>query len=145
MSSRILVVDDDKSILRSLRRVLERNGYAIDTAETAKEAINKLKSSRYDLAIIDIILPDMKGTDLLAKAKIELQQTIKFIITGYPSAEAGAKAREEGADAFMLKPINMSDLLSVIRVFLSGEENNPYLNKEEEKMTLADVNDDLSS
>ena len=75
----------------------------------------------------------MKGTDLLAKSKTELQQTIKFIITGYPSAEAGAKAREEGADAFMLKPINMSDLLSVIRVFLSGEENNPYLNKEEER------------
>jgi two-component system, NarL family, response regulator DevR len=96
------------------------------------------------LAIIDIILPDMKGKDLLAKAKTELLQTIRFIITGYPSAEADAKAREEGADAFMLKPINMSDLLSVIRLFSSGDENNPYLSKEEQKMTLADVNDDLS-
>ncbi len=130
MNELILIVDDDRAILRVLRRVLEKNGYSVDTAETAAEALDKLRSSHYDLALIDVILPDMKGTDLLAKAKAELKQTVKFIITGYPSAEAGAKAREGGADAFILKPIRMIQLLSIIHTFL-GEDGN--LNTEEDK------------
>ncbi len=139
MNEKILVVDDDTSILRSLRRVLEKNGYVVDTAETAAEALDKLKNHYYNLALIDVILPDMKGTDLLNKAKKELTHTIKFIITGYPSGEIGAKARDEGADAFILKPIRMPELLSVIHVFLNEGES-PYLEDEKEKrLTLAGV------
>lgn len=137
---RILIVDDDTSILRSLSRVLEKNGYIVDTSETAISALDKLKSCHYDLALIDVILPDMKGTELLVKAKNELKQTIKFIITGYPSAETGAKARDEGADAFILKPIKMSELLSVIHVFLNEAEENPYISDEEQKLALSDIN-----
>jgi DNA-binding NtrC family response regulator len=140
----ILIVDDDQSILRSLSRVLEKNGYATDTAETAMNALDKLKNSHYDLAIIDVILPDMKGTDLLAKAKNELQQTIKFIITGYPSAEAGAKARDYGAEAFILKPVKMDELLAVIYTFLSDLEEAPYTGQEEERYTLSEVKSDLA-
>jgi DNA-binding response OmpR family regulator len=142
VKKKILIVDDDESILRSLRRVLEKNEYAVDTAETANEALDKLRNCHYDLALIDVILPDMKGTDLLVEAKKELKQTIKFIITGYPSAEAGAKSRDEGADAFILKPIKMPELLSVMHTFLTEEEN-PYLNNEEEKLALSGVNNDL--
>lgn len=128
---RILVVDDDKSILRTLKRVLEKNGYSVHTAETAKEAIDKLRSHHFDLAIVDVWLPDMKGTDLLSKAKAELQQTVKFIITGYPTGEVGAKARDLGADAFIIKPVKMQELLSIIRVFLNEEEPAiPYEEKE---------------
>ncbi len=145
MKEKILIVDDDRSILFSLRRVLERNGYRVDTAENAKQALDKLASCHYDLALVDYVLPDMKGTELLSQAKRELQQTIKFVITGYPSAEAGAKARDYGADAFILKPIRITELLSVIRVFLSEEENKPYLSKEEEKITLADINNTLTA
>ena len=132
------MVDDDQSILRSLRRVLEKNGYLVDTAETATEAMSKLRSRHYDLALIDVILPDMKGTELLARAKSELQQTIKFIITGYPSGETGARARELGADAFILKPVQMSELLSTIHVFLNDAEE-PNLIQEENKYTLSEV------
>ncbi len=144
MGYRILIVDDDKSILLSLSRVLIKNGYAVDTAETAEEAFNMLRSRHYDLALIDVILPDMKGTDLLGKAKTELKQTIKFIITGYPSGEIGAKARDEGADAFILKPIKMTELLSTIRVFLEPEEAR-YQERGEEKYTLSEVDSNLPS
>ena len=138
MKKKILLVDDDASILRSLTRVLEKNGYLVDTAETANEAMSKLRSRHYDLALIDVILPDMKGTELLAKAKAELQQTVKFIITGYPSGETGAKARELGADAFILKPVQMSELLSTIHVFLNDVEE-PSLIQEEDKYTLSEI------
>jgi len=137
LSARILLVDDDTAILRSIRRVLERNGYNVVTAETATEALGKLQTSHYDLVLLDVILPDMKGTDLLAKAKNELKQTVKFIITGYPSGEIGARAREEGADAFILKPIRMPELLSVIRVFLNELE--PTFRRGEQEFTLSEV------
>jgi DNA-binding response OmpR family regulator len=141
----ILVVDDDTSILRTFRRVLEKNGYQIDTAETAMVALDKLRSRRYDLAIIDVILPDMKGTDLLAKARDELKMTIKFIITGYPSAEVGAKARDYGADAFILKPVKMPELLSIIHTFLADLEE-PYSSEQaEDKLAFSEVNSNLSS
>jgi DNA-binding response OmpR family regulator len=142
----ILVVDDDLSILRTFRRILEKNGYEIDTAETAAEALGKLRSHHYDLAIIDVILPDMKGTDLLATARDELKMTLKFIITGYPSVEAGAKAREYGADAFILKPIKMDELLSIIHTFLGDFEEAPYqADENEDKYTLSEVKSDLST
>ena len=60
----ILVIDDDKSILRTFTRILQKNDYEIDVAETGKEAIEKSKKQHYDLALIDIRLPDMDGTDV---------------------------------------------------------------------------------
>jgi DNA-binding response OmpR family regulator len=145
LKASILVVDDDVTILHSLQRSLEKNGYTVDTAETAAQALIKLKNQHYDVALIDFVLPDKKGTDLLADAKKELKQTVKFIITGYPTAEAGAKARDLGADAFILKPTRIPELLSIIRVFLNEEENGPYLTKEEEKLTFSNVGNDYSS
>ncbi len=144
MRRTILLVDDDTSILRTLWRVLVKSGYEVDTAESAAEALDRLKSHRYDLAIIDVILPDMKGTDLLAKAKNELKTTVKFIITGYPSAEAGAKARDYGADAFILKPVKMSELLSIVHTFLGDLEESPYANQGEEKFSFSEVKNGLS-
>jgi DNA-binding response OmpR family regulator len=145
LAKTILVVDDDLSILRTFKRVLEKSGYHIDTADTAAVALEKLQSRRYDLAIIDVILPDMKGTDLLAKAKDELKMTIKFIITGYPSAEVGAKARDYGADAFILKPVKMPELLSIIHTFLADLEE-PYPTEQaENKLALSEVNSNPTS
>ena len=96
----ILVVDDDKSILRTFTRILQKSGYEIDVAETGKEAMEKTESRHYDLALVDIRLPDMDGTDLLAKLKKQLQHTVKIMITGFPSLETGVKALDEGADAY---------------------------------------------
>src|SRR5674476_767735 len=98
----ILVVDDDKSILRTFTRILQKSGYEIDVAETGKEAMEKTESRHYDLALVDIRLPDMDGTDLLAKLKKQLQHTVKIMITGFPSLETGVKALDEGADAYLV-------------------------------------------
>ena len=87
MPKEILIVDDDKSILRTFTRILQKQGYKIDTAETGKEAIEKADKNHYDLALVDIRLPDMDGTELLAKMKTQLQNTIKIMITGFPSIE----------------------------------------------------------
>jgi len=118
----ILLVDDDKSILRTFTRILQKNGYKIDTAETGKEAIEKADSRHYDLALVDIKLPDMDGTDLLAKIKKQLQNTIKIMITGFPSLESGVKALDEGADAYLVKPVKPEELLMLIKEKLKNKE-----------------------
>jgi DNA-binding response OmpR family regulator len=118
----ILVVDDDKSILRTFTRMLQKNGYEIDSAETGKEAIEKADCRHYDLALVDIRLPDMDGTDLLAQIKNQLQNTIKIMITGFPSIESGAKALDEGADAYLVKPVKPEELLMLIEEKLKSKE-----------------------
>jgi DNA-binding response OmpR family regulator len=118
----ILVVDDDRSILRTFTRILQKNGYEIETAETGKEAIEKADNRHYDLALVDIRLPDMDGTDLLAKLKKQLQSTIKIMITGFPSLETGVKALDEGADAYLVKPVKPQDLLVLLEEKLRVKE-----------------------
>lgn len=118
----ILVVDDDKSILRTFTRILQKNGYEIDAAETGKEATEKADTKKYDLALVDIRLPDMDGTELLAKLKKQLQKTIKIMITGFPSLETGVKALDEGADAYLVKPVKPEELLMLIEEKLKNKE-----------------------
>src|ERR1035437_548210 len=118
----ILVVDDDKSILRTFTRILQKSGYEIETAETGKEAMEKTESRHYDLALVDIRLPDMDGTDLLAKLKEPLQHTVKIMITGFPSLETGVKALDEGADAYLVTPVKPQELLVLLEEKLKNRE-----------------------
>ncbi|MCL2477688.1 response regulator [Candidatus Bathycorpusculum sp.] len=118
----ILVVDDDKSILRTFTRILQKSGYEIDTAETGQEAIEKTQTRSYDLALVDIRLPDIDGTDLLAKLKKPLQHTVKIMITGFPSLETGVKALDEGADAYLVKPVKPQELLILLEEKLKSRE-----------------------
>ncbi len=124
----ILVVDDDKSILRTFSRILQKSGYEIDTAETGKEAMEKTENRYYDLALVDIRLPDMDGTDLLAKLKKPLQHTVKIMITGFPSLETGVKALDEGADAYLVKPVKPQELLILLEEKLKNREEPPEVN-----------------
>jgi DNA-binding response OmpR family regulator len=118
----ILVVDDDKSILRTFTRILQKSGYEIETAETGKEAMEKAENRQYDLALVDIRLPDMDGTDLLAKLKKPLQHTVKIMITGFPSLETGVKALDEGADAYLVKPVKPQELLALLEEKFKNRE-----------------------
>jgi DNA-binding response OmpR family regulator len=120
----ILVVDDDKSILRTFTRILQKDGYDIDAAETGKEAIEKAEARHYDLALVDVRLPDMDGTDLLNKIKKQLQDTVKIMITGFPSLESGVRALDEGADAYLVKPVKPEELLMLIEEKLKSKEEN---------------------
>ena len=110
----ILVVDDDKSILRTFTRILQKAGYNVDVAETGNEAIEKAEKNKYDLTLVDIRLPDMDGTDLLIKLKDDMRDTVKIVLTGFPSLEVGVKALDAGADAYLVKPVKPEELLMLI-------------------------------
>jgi len=110
----ILVIDDDKSILRTFTRILQKSGYKVDAAETGKEAIEKAGENKYDLTLVDVRLPDIDGTDLLIELRDFMRDTVKIVITGFPSLEIGVKALDAGADAYLVKPVKPEELLMLI-------------------------------
>jgi DNA-binding response OmpR family regulator len=110
----VLVIDDDKSILRTFTRILQKAGYTVDVAETGKEAIEKVGNKSYDVALIDVRLPDMDGTDLLPALRQKIPDAAKIVITGFPSMDNGVKALDSGADAYLVKPLKPEELISVI-------------------------------
>ena len=120
--ARILVVDDDESVRKVLATILEEKGYVVDTAENGKEAIKKSKTKIYNLALLDIRLLDMKGTELLTAMKETTPKMIKIIMTGYPSLQNAIEAVNKGADAYMLKPLNMDDALRTIKGHLKNQK-----------------------
>jgi len=120
--ARILVVDDDESIRKTLAIILEEKGYLVDTAENGKEAIKKSKARLYNLSLIDIRLPDMEGTTLLTKMKEGTPKMVKIIITGYPSLQNAIEAVNKGADAYILKPFNVDNVLDTIREHLEKQQ-----------------------
>jgi len=120
--ARILVVDDDKSIRKTLAAILEEEGYTVDTAENAKEAIEKSNTQFYNLALVDIRLPDMEGTKLLAAMKETTPKMVKIIVTGYPSLHNAVEAVNNGADAYVFKPVDIEKLLKTIKEHLEKQQ-----------------------
>ena len=125
----ILIVDDDRSILRSFRQILESEGYRTDTAETGREAMRKAKDSYFDLALLDIRLPDIGGTELLKTITEEVDLTyptmprmVKIIITGHATLENAVESLNLGADAYLMKPVEARKLLGVVKEKLGDEE-----------------------
>ncbi|MEM1531065.1 MAG: response regulator [Candidatus Bathyarchaeia archaeon] len=117
----ILIVDDDESIRRTLAMILEERGYTVDTAESGREAIQKSMENFYNLALIDIKLPDMEGTSLLTEMKDTVPKMIKIIMTGYPTLENAIEAVNKGADGYIIKPINVDELLRKIEEHLERQ------------------------
>jgi DNA-binding NtrC family response regulator len=110
----VLIVDDDRAILESATAIIESAGYAVQTAETARDAIRKVKSDWFDIALLDIKLPDMEGTELLKQLQAIKPRMIKIMVTGYASLESAIECVNLEAKAYIVKPFNPADLLQVI-------------------------------
>jgi len=120
--ARIIVVDDDESIRKTLAAILEEEGYFVDTAESGKEAMLKTNSNFYNLALIDVRLLDMEGTTLLTRIKDTVPRMRKIIITGYPTVHNAMEAVNRNADAYLVKPFDVGKVLFVIREQLKKQE-----------------------
>jgi DNA-binding NtrC family response regulator len=105
---RILVVDDEESIADSFRVVLQEDGYTVRTAGSASRALAEVERADWDLAFVDLGLPDMDGLELLKKLKARRPGLLAVVITAHGSGAKGFAAREAGAYAFLEKPDDMS-------------------------------------
>lgn len=127
---RLLIVDDDDAILTSLSRILRLEGYDVDTARTGSEAIKKSETNFYNLALLDIKLPDMEGTELLKRMHESYPRMIKIMITGYPDLENAVKSLNAGADAYLIKPVSVQKLIEVIKHKLAEQRNAELITEE---------------
>ena len=112
---RILIVDDDEGITGSLSILLESEGYQTDVAHSVKDAVEKSYENYYNLAIIDIKLPDGEGTGLLKALRETSPKTIKIMLTGYPTIGNSVNSLNDGANAYLIKPLDLEVLLEKIK------------------------------
>lgn len=129
-TARIIVIDDDEGIRKTLATILEDEGYSVDTAESGKEALLKTNVDFYNLALIDVRLLDMDGTELLVRIKETVPRMRKIIITGYPTVHNAIEAVNRNADAYLVKPFDVSKALFVIREQLKKQESEKRYNQE---------------
>ncbi|MBS7656478.1 MAG: response regulator [Candidatus Bathyarchaeia archaeon] len=129
----ILIVDDDEAILDVIKDILELKGYNVDTARTGREAIQKTRAKYYNLALLDIKLPDMEGTQLLSRIHRDTPKMMKIMITGYASLENAVDSLNLGADAYLMKPVETEKLLKTVEQKLREQEEAEMMS--EEKVT----------
>jgi len=121
----VLVIDDESELRKMLSTILIDEGYLVETAENGKQALKICEKTSFDVALIDIELPDMKGTELLHRLKDIQPKMVKIIITGHPSVENAVKSVNEKADGYILKPFNVPILFETIKKALA-EKTNAY-------------------
>lgn len=112
--AKILIVDDELSIRRTLRDILEYEKYKVDDAATGMEALNKLSEQEYDVVLCDIKMPGMDGIELLAEIK-QLSEVPIIMISGHGTIETAVEAIKKGAYDYISKPPDLNRLLITIK------------------------------
>jgi DNA-binding NtrC family response regulator len=126
MIASVLIVDDDSDVRRMLSSVLEDDGYSVEAVDNGRDAIKTCGRLPFDVALVDINLPDVKGTALLHELKRIQPRMVNVIITGDPSVENAVKALYEKADGFITKPFDPQELLDTVRRLIV-EKRDEYL------------------
>ena len=126
--AKILVVDDEKSILLLLKEALSQWGYQVTCAASATEALELLKNGLFDALISDVRMPDMSGLDLLREIRKQDESIEVVMMTGYPTIASAVQALKEGAYDYLSKPLILDELRHLMarlmeRRFLRGEVN----------------------
>jgi len=115
---RILIVEDDVTLLSQISNRLREEGYAVDQAATAEEGLFQFQEYPIDLAIVDIGLPDFSGTELIAKARKAGSKIPILILTARSRWQEKVDGLEAGADDYMTKPFEIEELLARVRALL---------------------------
>ncbi len=122
MKKKILVVDDEKIVLVSIKKLLEKEGYQVVISESAKDALNEIKNSNFSLLICDIRLSGEDGIELIKKIRNYLQNAGRgkipeILITGYADINRYQEAAGLGINDYLHKPFDNKDLIFAVKTF----------------------------
>jgi DNA-binding NtrC family response regulator len=110
----ILIVEDDLEMIELLRDYLKKNGYKVDSAANASDAVKKVEETDYDLIISDLMMKDVNGLELLGAVKKIREDAVVIIITAFGTIETAVEAIKRGAYHFITKPFKLSDMNIII-------------------------------
>jgi len=111
----ILIVDDDPGTCRMLALMFGKRGYEIEIAGTGREAIEKAQRRFFNVALLDIRLPEMDGVELIALLREMHPDMVVIMVTAYASLENAVRALNEGASAYLTKPLDMDRVLTIVK------------------------------
>src|SRR6266542_751770 len=136
-ATRILVADDDQAILRTCRKILEHAGYEVTTAPDGDSALSLLKSSRYDLLLVDMLMPGLSGLETVSLARQADPTLMILMLTAYATIQTAVEAVKRGVFDYLAKPFTADQLRSAV------EQSLRQKHLLEEKFTLRNglVND----
>jgi len=133
---RILVIDDELSMLELLEIILTKEGYQVTCADSGKKAISLLQKTSYDLLLCDIKLGDINGIEVLKLAKAKKPESVVIMISAYSSAENAVEAMNQGAYDYVPKPFDNAELKQTIKSALDMktiEQEKKVLNVDRKK------------
>jgi len=114
---RVLVVEDEPDLLAILAQALREDGYAVDTADNGRDALFKATAWNYDAVLLDLMLPQMDGWDVLAKFRKE-KSTPVLILTARDGVDDRVRGLDVGADDYVVKPFNLAEVLARVRALI---------------------------
>lgn len=118
MQSRILLVEDEENLREAIKLNLELEGYEIEVAETGTKALKKAGEQRFNLIILDVMLPEMDGFDVCQKIRITDVDTPILFLTAKDTSQDKINGFKYGADDYLVKPFNLEELLLRVKVLV---------------------------
>jgi two-component system OmpR family response regulator len=125
---RILIVEDEPRLLRSLAKALREEGYAVDTAEAGDDGLFKAQSSDYDALVLDVMLPRLDGWQILERLR-QTKRTPVLMLTARDTTRDRVRGLDTGADDYLVKPFDLDELLARLRALIrrSAGQSRPEL------------------
>lgn len=121
---RILVVEDEPRLLRSLAKALREEGYAVDTAEAGDDGLYKAENYNYDAIVLDVMLPRLDGWEVLERLRRQ-KPTPVLMLTARDAHKDRVRGLDTGADDYLVKPFDLSELLARLRALIRRSAGQP--------------------
>lgn len=119
---KILLVDDEQEFVTTLAERLELRGYEVTAAESGEEALAVLETDPPQVVVLDLKMPGLSGLDVLKRIKSQFHSLPVLLLTGYGSTKDGMQGMQYGAYDYLLKPLNIEELMSKINEAVSSAE-----------------------
>lgn len=118
----ILLVEDELSVAKGLKMVMDEEGYDVDLADTGLIALNKFRAKQFDLMVADLRLPDIDGMEVIEQVRASRPDTKVVIITGYPSVATAVKAVKIGVSDYLRKPFTDDEFIAAVDTALRDRQ-----------------------
>ena len=142
-AQRILVVDDEHSIVDAVATALRYEGFEVLTAETGRAALAAAQESRFDLIVLDVMLPDLDGLEVARRVRTDGVTSPILFLTARTQLDDKAAAFEVGADDYVTKPFSLAEIVMRVRAIL--RRSSPMPSNDERILQFADVTMDIDA